>query len=71
MKYICPEYFYDYFSMNQEHHNYDTKNSQLLSHKKRKAVRSSYVVYNLGPSVWNSLPASIRESDTLYRFKIN
>ena len=69
MKHICPEYFHDYFSMNQEHHNYDTKNSQLLSHEQRKTVRSSYVAHNLGPSVWNNLPAGIRESVTLYGFK--
>ena len=69
MKHICPEYFHDYFSMNQEHDNYDTRNSQLLSHKQRKTVRSSYVAHNLGPSVWNNLPAGIRESVTLYGFK--
>ena len=68
MKHICPEYFHDYFSMNQEHHNCDTRNSQFLSHEKRN-VGSSYMVHNLGPSVWNNLPASIRESVTLYGFK--
>ena len=36
MKHICREYFRDYFSMNQEHHNYDTIN---LSNEKRKTVR--------------------------------
>ena len=50
MKHICPEYFHDYFSMNREYHKYDTRNSQLLSHEKRKTVRSSYVVHNLGHS---------------------
>ena len=69
IKHICPEYFHDYFSMNQEYHNYDTRNSQLLSHEQRKTVRSSYVVRNQGPSVWNSVPAGIRESVTLYGFK--
>ena len=68
MKHICLGYFHDYFSMNQEHHNYDTRNSELLSHEKRKTVRSSYMAHNLGPTVWNNLPPSIREYVTLYGF---
>jgi len=71
MKHICPEYFHDYFFMNQEYHNYDTRNSQLLSQEQRKTVRSSYVTHNLCPSGWNSLPAGIRKSVTLYGFKNN
>jgi len=55
--------------MNQVYHNYDTRNSQLLSPEQKKTVRSSYVVRILGPSVWNSLPADIAESVNSYGFK--
>ena len=66
---LSPEYFWNVFSRNSLYHEYSTRNVDHLVSEIRHSTRSSFALRNIGVSVWNGLPDSIRAADNLVSFK--
>ena len=66
---LSPEYFWNVFSRNSLYHEYSKRNVDHLVSEIRHSTRSSFALRNIGVSVWNGLPDSIRAADNLVAFK--
>ena len=58
-----------FFKTNSFYHPYFTRNSEDLTHERRNTTRAGFVLRNIGVSVWNDLPESVRAAVSLASFK--
>ena len=64
-----PVSFKDYFKKRSDTHCYQTRQIDDLSHTFNKKSFSDHCVRASGPTLWNSLPKSIKESRTTKQFR--
>ena len=66
---LLPCTFNDYFTVNSNIHNYNTRDAQNLHLPlNRTSCSQSSIVYN-GPVLWNNLQTSVKHSKTVRQFK--
>ena len=58
-----------FFPTNSEYHSYHTRNVDKLVFEIRNTVRSAHVFRHVSVSLWNSLPDSIMDSESVSPFK--
>ena len=66
---LVPENFNDFYCFRSSVHEHDTRRSNNLVAEIENSVISCFTLKYLAPSVWNSLPVSVRQAEHLPLFK--
>ena len=66
---LVPKTFNEFYHFRSSVHGYDTRRCDDLIVDIQNSVRSGFTLKYHGPSVWNSLPMSVREVEPLPQFK--
>ena len=66
---VSPACFLDIFSTYSDYHSYHTRNADKLVSEIINIVRSVHVFRHVSVSLWNSLPDSIMDSESVSPFK--
>ena len=64
---MLPVSFDNFFTVNRENHNYNTRNRndfEIQMHKMK-------TIFTMGPKIWNELPTNIKNATKLGQFKTN
>ena len=64
-KNMLPVSFDNFFMVNRENHNYNTRNKndfEIQMHKMK-------TIFTIGPNIWNELPTNIKNATKLGQFK--
>ena len=64
-----PSIFKTYFIKNRENHKYKTRNAQDYVVNKIKKAFSNQAIRNCGPSFWNSLDKTVKQSKNVKNFR--
>ena len=64
-----PNVFKSYFVKHAENHNYTTRNAQDYVINKITKMFSNQAIRNCGPTFWNSLEKTVKQSKSVKIFK--
>ena len=65
----APESFMSVFRRNDEIHQHDTRHASQLVTETRRLTSSGFSIKFTGPKIWNYLPNTLRNANSLPEFK--
>ena len=66
---LLPQSFHNFFTLNSDIHSYPTRISSDFHLINPKLLIAHKSIRHHGPDLWNSLPESIKSSNSIYSFK--